>query len=82
LEPGGNITIKEFAACVADVVGYEGELVFDNKHADGAPQKLLNVSKLAALGWKARTSLRDGLVEAYRDFVSAGSHDAIQFFRG
>ena len=69
---GKDITIKEFAACVADVVGYEGEIAFDPTRPDGVPQKLLDVSKLGKLGWRAKTPLRDGLRHAYRDFVAGG----------
>ena len=69
---GKDITIKEFAACVADVVGYGGEIVFDPTRPDGVPQKLLDVSKLGKLGWRAKTLLRDGLRHAYRDFVASG----------
>jgi GDP-L-fucose synthase len=69
---GHDITIREFAACVADVVGYEGEIVFDPARPDGMPRKLLDVSKMASLGWRARISLRDGLLDSYREFVATG----------
>jgi GDP-L-fucose synthase len=65
---GRDVTIAEFARVVADVVGYEGEIVFDTSRPDGTPQKLLDVSLLTKLGWTARTGLRDGLAAAYRDF--------------
>jgi GDP-L-fucose synthase len=67
---GEDITIAAFARLVAEVVGYTGELWFDTSHPDGAPQKLLDVSKLAALGWRAKTPLRDGLVATYSDFLA------------
>jgi GDP-L-fucose synthase len=67
---GRDLTIAEFARLVADVVGYDGEIVFDATRPDGAPQKLLDVSRLTRLGWTARTGLRDGLAAAYRDFQS------------
>ncbi len=70
---GSDLTIAEFAACVAEVVGYQGEIVFDPARPDGVPQKLLDVSRLAALGWRAPTSLRVGLAQAYRDFVANGA---------
>jgi GDP-L-fucose synthase len=69
---GKDITIREFAACVADVVGYEGKILFDHTRPDGMPQKLLDVSKLTGLGWQSKTSLREGLVHSYRDFVATG----------
>ena len=69
---GKDVTIAEFARTVADVVGYEGELAFDTGRPDGPPQKLLDVSKLTALGWTARISLREGLVAAYADFLAGG----------
>ncbi len=49
-----------------------GELVFDTSRPDGAPRKLLDVSKLAALGWRARTPLKEGLAQAYADFLAGG----------
>ena len=73
---GEDIPIAEFARLVADVVGYSGELVFDASRPDGTPRKLLDVSKLAALGWRARTDLRTGLAAAYRDFLAGGGRDA------
>lgn len=69
---GEDISIGDFAKIVAQVVGYEGQIVFDTSRPDGTPRKLLDVSKLAALGWKAKTSLRDGLQAAYHDFLATG----------
>jgi GDP-L-fucose synthase len=69
---GEDIAIGDFARLVAQVVGYRGKLVFDASRPDGAPQKLLDVSKLAALGWRAKISLRDGLKVAYADFLAGG----------
>lgn len=68
---GEDITIGEFAQLVAQVVGYTGRLVFDSSRQDGTPQKLLDVSKLAALGWRAKTPLREGLKVAYADFLGS-----------
>jgi len=69
---GVDVTIAEFARTVADIVDYKGELVFDTSRPDGSPRKLLDVSRLAALGWRAKTPLREGLAAAYADFL-AGS---------
>jgi len=69
---GDDISIAKFAQVVADIVGYRGKLVFDTARPDGAPQKLLDVSKLTRLGWRAKTSLRDGLKAAYADFLASG----------
>ena len=66
---GKDITIAEFATLVADVVGFAGEIAFDTTRPDGTPQKLLDVSRLAGLGWTARTSLRAGIAAAYQDFL-------------
>src|ERR1700674_4693967 len=69
---GWDLTIADFAKLVAGVVGYSGEIVFDTSRPDGAPQKLLDVSRLAKLGWTARTELRAGIAAAYRDFLDGG----------
>jgi GDP-L-fucose synthase len=67
---GEDVTIRELAELVAETVGYRGELVFDTTKPDGTPRKLLDVSRLAALGWRAGTPLREGLAMAYADFLS------------
>jgi GDP-L-fucose synthase len=68
---GRDVTIAGFARLVADVVGYGGRIVFDATRPDGAPQKLLDVSRLTQLGWTPRTDLREGLAAAYQDFLTA-----------
>jgi GDP-L-fucose synthase len=67
---GEDMTIADLARLIADVVGYRGELVFDTSRPDGTPRKLLDVSKLSALGWQARTPLRRGLESSYADFLA------------
>lgn len=62
-------SIREIAETVRDVVGYEGELVWDSSKPDGTPRKIMDNSKLAATGWTARTELREGLTEMYRWFL-------------
>jgi GDP-L-fucose synthase len=65
---GQEVSIAEFARRVAEAVGYEGELVFDTSRPDGTPRKLVDVSRLNALGWTARTPLSEGLALAYADY--------------
>ena len=67
---GEDLTIAEFARLVAETVGYHGRIVFDPTRPDGTPRKLLDVSRIAALGWRATTALREGLAAAYADFLS------------
>jgi len=67
---GEDITIAEFARVVAAVTGYTGTIGFDATRPDGTPRKLLDISRLAALGWRARTSLEDGIKLAYRAFLN------------
>lgn len=63
---GVDLTIKELAALVKTIVGFQGELVFDPSRLEGTPEKLLEVSKLAALGWRARISLAEGIAQVYQ----------------
>jgi GDP-L-fucose synthase len=66
---GSDTTIKEIAAVIADTVGYTGDVEWDDTKPDGTPQKLLDVSKLAAAGWTAQIGLADGIrstIEWYR----------------
>jgi GDP-L-fucose synthase len=65
---GVDQTIRELAETVLEVVGFQGELEFDSSKPDGTPRKLLDVSALNALGWKAQTSLKDGIAVSYKDF--------------
>jgi GDP-L-fucose synthase len=67
---GEDITIADFARLVAEVVGFGGKIEFDVSRPDGAPRKLLDVSRINALGWRARTPLRGGLQQMYADFVT------------
>ncbi|MEW6465369.1 MAG: GDP-L-fucose synthase [Pseudomonadota bacterium] len=73
---GSDVTIAELAQAIARVVGFEGELVFDTSRPDGAPRKLMDSSRLRALGWAPRIGLEEGLRHAYQDFLvsSASSH--------
>ena len=67
---GQDVTIRELAETVMDVVGFSGEIVFDANKPDGTPRKLLNVDRMRALGWQSETSLRDGIAKAYADFLT------------
>jgi GDP-L-fucose synthase len=72
---GEDISIGEFAKVVADIVGYQGSIEFDTCRPDGTPRKLLDVSKISALGWKATTALREGLQVAYADFLAGETRE-------
>ena len=74
---GEDITIADFARLVAEVVGFAGKIEFDVSRPDGAPRKLLDVSRINALGWRAHTSLRAGLEQAYTAFVAEEGGGAI-----
>lgn len=66
---GVDCTIKEMAETMKEVVGFAGELLWDTSKPDGTPRKLLDVSRLEKLGWKAKTSLKDGLTVTYQWFL-------------
>jgi GDP-L-fucose synthase len=66
---GREITIRELAELVAEVVGFRGQLVFDTSKPDGTPRKLLDVSRLQALGWKPKIEFREGIARAYADYL-------------
>jgi GDP-L-fucose synthase len=67
---GTDVSIRVLAETVMQVVGFDGRIEFDASKPDGTPRKLLDVSRLSALGWRASTSLRDGIALAYEDFLS------------
>jgi GDP-L-fucose synthase len=67
---GEEVTIAEVAKLIAEVIDYKGRLVFDTSRPDGTPRKLLDSSKLIEMGWRARTSLREGLKLTYSEFIT------------
>ncbi|WP_239798143.1 GDP-L-fucose synthase [Candidatus Nitrotoga arctica] len=67
---GEDVTIRELAETVMSVVGFNGEIVFNTSKPDGTPRKLLNVDRMRALGWQAKTELREGIAKAYKDFTT------------
>jgi GDP-L-fucose synthase len=66
---GTDLSIKELAETIADVVGYEGPIRWDTSKPNGTPRKLLDVSRMTALGWKPEVSLRDGIEQTYAWFT-------------
>ena len=66
---GKEITIKQLAEMVADVVGYEGEIEWDISKPNGTPRKLLDISKTEEMGWKYKVELKDGIRSTYEDFI-------------
>ncbi|TAF47722.1 MAG: GDP-L-fucose synthase [Sphingobacteriales bacterium] len=67
---GTDISIKNLALLIKQIIQYPGELKFDSTKPDGTPRKLMDVSKINALGWQASTSLQDGITLVYQDFLS------------
>ncbi len=70
---GEEVTIGDLACMIADICGYEGDIVFDPLKPDGTPRKVMDSSRLRATGWVPHISLRDGLRRAYADFLQASS---------
>ncbi len=71
---GEDVTIASLAATVMEIVGFRGDIVFDATKPDGTPRKLLNVERINRLGWRARTSLKDGITQAYADFLATAGN--------
>ena len=65
-----DLSIAELARSIAEVVGFQGQLVFDETKPDGAPRKLMDSSRINALGWRARITLAEGLQDTYQDFLA------------
>jgi len=66
---GEDLSIKDLAELIKDVIGYKGAISFDSSKPDGTPRKLMDVTKLHALGWKHKVNLREGIQLAYEDFL-------------
>lgn len=82
---GHDILIRELAALVGEVTGFAGEVKWDDTKPDGTPRKLLDVSRLTALGWEPAISLRDGIIQTYRWYQAEGIRDtgqAVLFDKG
>ena len=65
---GVDLSIRELAEMIAEVVGFDGELIFDASKPDGTPRKLLDVSRMSALGWTSKLGLREGIASVYAEF--------------
>jgi GDP-L-fucose synthase len=66
---GFDVTIREIAEIIARVVGFDGQLVFDTSKPDGTPRKIMDSTRIRALGWKPEISLEDGLASSYQWFI-------------
>jgi GDP-L-fucose synthase len=75
---GSDVTIKELTEMVAQVVGFRGRIVWDATKPDGTPRKLMDVSRLTTLGWKARVGLREGLEKTYASFLAELATDTLR----
>jgi GDP-L-fucose synthase len=69
---GEDLTIRELAELVAEIIGFDGPVEWDDTKPDGTPQKLLDVRRITNLGWRPKTSLEDGIRIAYRDYLNKG----------
>ncbi|QEM11987.1 GDP-L-fucose synthase family protein [Mucilaginibacter rubeus] len=75
---GEDVSIKELALLIKDIIGYTGEIKFDTSKPDGTPRKLMDVSKLHSKGWKHSIELEDGIKMAYHDFLDKTKADLIK----
>jgi len=75
---GADVTIKEVAEIIKDVVQYKGNITFDSSKPDGTPRKLLDTSKMEALGWKATTGLKEGIKATYQDFCKNYANNTVR----
>lgn len=66
---GNEVSIADLAILISDIVGYSGKIKFDSSKPDGAPRKLMDVSRLSAMGWRSKIELREGLLDSYNWFV-------------
>ena len=66
---GSDVSIRELAETIGRITGFEGNLVFDTSKPDGTPRKLMDSSRLAALGWRPKTRLEEGIREVYRWYL-------------
>ena len=73
-----DCSIKEIADQVANVVNYKGAIIWDPNMPDGTPKKQLDVTRLTKMGWKAKISLREGLQDAYSDFIKSQSEKKLR----
>ena len=71
---GTDISIKELAELVAEIVGYKGEIIWDTSKPNGNPRKIVDVSKINALGWEYKTNLREGIKLTYESFLNTPPH--------
>jgi len=70
---GEDLSIAELAGIIKEITGYKGNIVFDKSKPDGTPRKLMDVSRLHALGWRHRIPLTEGIALAYQDFLQTQS---------
>ena len=70
---GEDVTIQELAELIASIVKYGGKITYDTSKPDGTPRKLMDVSKISAMGWKARIGLQEGIEKVYREYAASHS---------
>ena len=75
---GLDISIKELATLIASIVGYRGQIIWDESKPDGTPRKLLDISKLTKLGWEANTTLKDGIKLTLENYIEGLKNNTIR----